>query len=250
MPGYYVHLAGSNPKARNNRSFTIGVETPDLLKEYLNLYGLAGAREKYNTIKTNTMPDFSRFEERVQQIENKMDNSGMHYGESSNPDIWAYWSSLTTDEKRKPFFIGYLWHLLEDISIYKYLTIKEKLNQASEKNKIFPNYEELMRLELDTIHKDWDKTNGIVKRTYPDVILPPEIDELGVVKIIEDDKTKYVDWNIIKPLIDYFRFINPLETDMEETISEVMSILPSDQDYSVDALNKKLQLTRYGKQFR
>lgn len=132
MPGYYVHLAASNKKARKNRSFVIGVETPDLLKKYLVLFGLDGAREKYNSIKTIKMPDFSYFETRVQQTENNINTDGMHYGWSSNPDIMCYWDSLTKNERNNPFYIGYLWHLLTDLFMYKYLDIENKFNRFVE----------------------------------------------------------------------------------------------------------------------
>ncbi len=121
MPGYYVHLAASNYIARNNRSFVCGLETPDLLKKYYKLYGLAGVREKYKKLKTEDMPDFTYFETRVQQKETMENNNGLHYGLSSRPDVVSYWNSLTNDQKQNPFYIGYLWHLLTDLLMYKYL---------------------------------------------------------------------------------------------------------------------------------
>lgn len=69
MPGYYVHLATCRPEMRKIISFVHGVEAPDILKKYFKLYGLSGAKEKYNsTLKTASMPDFQQFEERIQRF--------------------------------------------------------------------------------------------------------------------------------------------------------------------------------------
>ena len=63
MPGYYAHLATVNPVVSKNRSFIYGVEMPDLLKDYYYLYGFDYTKEKYNSIQTIDMPNFSLFEE-------------------------------------------------------------------------------------------------------------------------------------------------------------------------------------------
>ena len=34
MPGYYIHLAASNSKNRENKKFIKGIIMPDLLKDY------------------------------------------------------------------------------------------------------------------------------------------------------------------------------------------------------------------------
>lgn len=247
MPGYYVHLAASNQKTRQNRSFVCGVETPDLLKKYLKLYGLDGSREKYNSIKTVEMPDFSYFELRVQQHENNLSSNGMHYGWSSNPNVKCYWDSLTKSEKQNPFYIGYLWHLLTDLFMYKYLNIESKLSGFAEQHKDDKNISELIKIEYKKLHGDWDKTNAKIRSTYPDVILTPEVLELDVVKFINDDQLAYVDWNIIKSITDYMRTINPLDQDINRIIDEIISFLPEQNDYSIGTLNKKLTLSKFKK---
>lgn len=247
MPGYYVHLAASNQNARKNRSFVFGVEMPDLLKSYFKLYGLDNTRKKYNSIKTLEMPDFSYFETRVQQQENNLSNSGMHYGWSSSPDIMCYWNSLTKYEKQNPFYIGYLWHLLTDLFMYKYLDIETKFNYFAEQHKYDKNISELMTVEYEKLHSDWDKTNAKIKSIYPDVVLTPEIVELDVVKFINDDHTDYIDWNIIKSITDYMRIINPLEQDISTIIDEIMTLLPKQNDYSAGTLCKKLTLSKFKK---
>lgn len=247
MPGYYVHLAASNQKTRQNRSFVCGVETPDLLKKYLKLYGLDGAREKYNSIKTVEMPDFSYFESRVQQQENNLSSNGMHYGWSSNPNVMCYWDSLTKSEKQNPFYIGYLWHLLTDLFMYKYLNIESKLSGFAEQHKDDKNISELMKTEYKKLNSDWDKINSKIRSTYPDVILTPEVLDLDVVKFIIDEQLAYVDWNIIKSITDYMRTINPLDQDINRITDEIMSFLPEHNDYSIGTLNKKLTLSKFKK---
>lgn len=245
MPGYYVHLAASNQKTRQNRSFVCGVETPDLLKTYLNLYGLDGTREKYNSIKTVEMPEFSYFESRVQQQENNLNSDGMHYGWSSNPNIMCYWDSLTKREKQNPFYIGYLWHLLTDLFIYKYLDIENKLDRFAEQHREDKSIASLMEIEYEKLHSDWDKTNEKIRISYPDVILTPEVLELNVVKFINDNHLAYIDWNIIKTIIDYMRTINPLDHDINRIIDTIMSFLPEDNDCSIVTLNKKLNISKF-----
>lgn len=245
MPGYYIHLAASNQKARNNRSFVYGIEIPDLLKSYLKMYGLEGSKEKYNSIKTKEMPDFTYFESRVQQQENSLSSNGMHYGYSNNPNIMYYWNSLTKIEKQNPFYIGYLWHLLTDLIIYKYLNIESKLSNFVKQHKDDKNIKVLMEIEKKKLHNDWDKTNAKIKSTYPDVILTPEIIELNVIKFINYGQMYYIDWNIIKAIIDYMRSINPLEQDINTIIDEMMSLLPEQNDCNIVTLNKKITLSKF-----
>ena len=72
------------------------------------------------------MPDFLYFESRIQQEESNSSRDGMHYGWSSNPDVIYFWN-ITNEENRNPFYIGYLWYLLTDLIMYKYLDIKKNL---------------------------------------------------------------------------------------------------------------------------
>ena len=122
MPGYNVHLAATNPRARRNNSFLKGMEMPDILKAFVQKYTLDGARKKYNEIKTPDMPDFSFFEQRVLSRDDEMEE-GMHYGASATPNIHLFWDSLEEKEKNNPFYRGYLWHLLTDFYTYQTLQI-------------------------------------------------------------------------------------------------------------------------------
>ena len=248
MPGYYAHLATVNPVVSKNRSFIYGVEMPDLLKKYYKLGGLIYAEEKYCSFQMNDMPFFSFFEERVQQdADDKDSTNGLHYGWSSSPDIYLFWNSLSSVEKRNPFFIGYLWHLLGDKLVYSWLDIEGKFDNFLEWHKNDPNLSTLMELEYKKLHNDWDKLNALIRDRYPDVILTPEVIELNTVKFISDNHLDYVDWNILKNIIDYMRGINPLEEDSEKIINEIMSFLPEETDCSIDTLNKKLNLRLFKK---
>lgn len=104
MPGYYLHLAACNSAVKNNRSFILGVEAPDILKKYVKLYGMEGARDKYNNLKTDEMPSFESFEKRLMQKEVSGAGTGLHYGMSSNPDIMLYWTTLNDEERNNPFY--------------------------------------------------------------------------------------------------------------------------------------------------
>jgi len=248
MPGYYAHLATVNPVVSKNRSFIYGVEMPDLLKDYYCLYGFDYTKKKYNSIQTIDMPNFSLFEDRVQQnCEDKFSTDGVHYGWSSSPDVHLFWNSLSECDKKNPFFIGYLWHLLFDLLVYSWLSIENKFDNLLEQYKNVPNLSTLMELEYKKLHNDWDKLNALIRDRYPDVILTPEVIELNTVKFNSDNHLDYVDWNILKKIIDYMRSINPLEEDIEKIISEFMSFLPEETDCSIDTLNKKLNLRLFKK---
>lgn len=225
MPGYYVHLAASNKIARKNRSFVCGVEMPDLLKYYVKNYTHDEAKKKYDKLKTKDMPNFSFFEKRARQVEKNNSSDGMHYGKSSNPGILSFWNNLTNSQKNNPFFIGYLWHLLTDLLIYKYLNIDidAKINDLNSKNANEKKIEELKKIELDKLHSDWDKTNGKIRKLYPDIIIPKEILELNIIKYIENEQTSYIVWDTIKDLINFLKEINPLESNINKVIDVIIN---------------------------
>lgn len=227
MPGYYFHLAACNELANKNRSFELGVEAPDLLKKYYKMLGLEEACKKYNSIRTSEMPDFSYFELRVQQREDINNKDGLHYGISSNPDVIGFWNSLSDDEKKNPFYIGYLWHLLTDLLVYSFIDIDSKLEDFKNKYAKEENFQDLLKAEIKKLHSDWDKTNANIRDFYTNVILPQEIQELGIVKFVNDEETSYLEWNKIKPLIDYMRSFNPTSDNMDFIINDIMSLLNS-----------------------
>lgn len=225
MPGYFIHLAACQPKTLHNQSFVRGVEMPDLLKTYLKLYGLEGAEQKYNSIKTSDMPEFDRFKERVQQKEIAGKKFGMHYGVSSTPDILCFWNSLSEEEHKNPFWIGYLWHLLTDLVIYTYMDLDTKFKIFLKEHADAENLEELRLQEIEKMHEDWDKTNTMVKYTYPDVELPEEIQELNIVSFSEGNSLAYVDWWNVKLSIDLLRNVNPLEENLEKVLEIYMGLV-------------------------
>ena len=113
MPGYLIHLASCQTKLLKNRSFVLGVEAPDLLKKYYKMTkDINEVQKKYETLKTEDMPDFERLSKRIKQQESKHSDSGLHFGSISKPNIEACMEDLTEEEKQNPFWKGYLWHLL------------------------------------------------------------------------------------------------------------------------------------------
>lgn len=243
MPGYYVHLATVNPQIKENRSFIYGVEMPDLLKTYFKIYGIDGTREKYDAIRIDKMPDFSVFKRRVQSPERKNCRDGMHYGLSSNPDIHFFWSRLTEEEKKNPFYLGYLWHLLTDLLMYSYLDIERKFDEFTQAYKKDESLIELQKQECKKLHSDWDKINSKICKKYPDVILPPEILELGIVKFLNGNHLTYVNWESVQLLIDYMRTFNPLKEDVNQIIEEFDRILMQTKSKELKkTISKKLVL--------
>lgn len=212
MPGYMIHLSVCNEEVRGNRAFILGVEAPDLLKKYLKQYGIEGVEEKYNSLWVDDMPNFSELKERVCQKESKDSNLGLHYGVSSSPDIVAFYSGLSEEQKNSSFYKGYLWHLITDKIMYSKLNLEEKFNQRLSEYKGCDksSYE---HLELEKLHSDWDKTNYLIQEMYR-VELTPEVVELNVVGFINDSNLCYIDWEIVKNVIDSLRRINPLRADM------------------------------------
>ena len=76
--------------------------------------------------------------------------------------------------------------------------------------------EEAMKIETKKLHDDWDRTNQKIHLEYPEIILPPEIDELGVVKFVDDGKPlTYVDWEVINKSIKFLRLFDPILNDLK-----------------------------------
>ena len=220
MPGYYLHLATCKGNTLKNRSFVLGVEAPDLLKKHFKIYGnVVEARKKYETLKTADMPDYSELETRIQQKETANSTTGLHYGVSSNPDIYECWNSLSETQKNNPFWRGYIWHLLTDKFIYSKLDIDAKFQKILDNNKNATN----MKTEVKKLHTDWNKTNAKVRDTYPEICLPEEVKELSVVQFIEEGDLFYIDWTVLKEAIEFLRNFNPLGTDMDYIIKTVLN---------------------------
>ena len=223
MPGYLLHLAACNPHALKSRSFLHGVEAPDILKKYLKMYGIDGARDKYNILKNSIMPDFEVLKERTQQKEVYGSTDGLHYGLSSKPDIMYFWNSLNDEEKQNPFYRGYLWHLLTDLLMYTRLDIDTKFANFIKEHENDENLEVLKKQEVKKLHADWDKTNAKVRDTYNNITLPPEVEELGVVQFIDEGNLDYVDWEILKETIDFLREFDPLQENVDDIIRNILN---------------------------
>lgn len=223
MPGYYIHLAACGGCSLKNRSFVLGVEAPDILKKHVKVCGgIEGARVKYESIRTSDAPDYDEFEVRIQQKESPGSTDGLHYGVSSSPDIMTFWNGLSEQQRSNPFYRGYAWHLLTDAIMYKRLSIDAKFQEFLEANSGKPNIEELQKIEVKKLHADWDKINTRIRDAYPEVTLPDEVKELGVVQFVDDGELVYVDWVLIKDTIEYLRNFDPMNGDMDSIIENVI----------------------------
>lgn len=223
MPGYYLHFAACGGDSLKNRSFTLGVEAPDILKKHVKVCGgIDGAHAKYDSLRTKEMPQYCELQSRIMQKESADNNGGLHYGLSSNPDVKFCWSSLSEQQKTNPFYRGYVWHLLTDALMYSRLNIDARFLKVLQKNAGNPNLDEIKMQERKKLHADWDKTNTLVRDTYPTITLPEEVQELGVVQFIEGEDLVYVDWHILKDTIEYLRTFDPLNGDMDAIIDKVL----------------------------
>lgn len=223
MPGYYLHLAACKESSLENRSFVLGVEAPDMLKKHVKFCGgIEAARTKYESLRTSEMPEYGELQPRILQKENAENNDGLHYGFSSNPDIKECWSGLSETQKANPFYKGYVWHLLTDAIMYGRLDIETKLKKVLQDHQESSDIDELYKAERQKLHDDWNKTNALVRETYPEVTLTEEVKELGVVKFITEGELVYVDWDLLRDTIDYLRNFDPLNGDMDSIIKEVM----------------------------
>ena len=224
MPSYYLHLAACGGQTLKNRSFVLGVEAPDILKKHVKFCGgIDGAHAKYDSLRTSEMPMYSELQPRILQKETANSNEGLHYGLSSQPDVKACWAGYSDAQKANPFYRGYVWHLLTDAIMYGRLDIDAKFQKVLNENKDYPDMDSFRKGEVKKLHSDWDKTNSHVRDTYPEVILPDEVKELGVVQFISEGELVYVDWPLLKETIDYLRTFDPLNCDMDAIIKTVLS---------------------------
>ena len=106
--------------------------------------------------------------------------------------------------------------------MYGRLNIDAKFMKVLQENQGNPNLEEVKMRERKKLHADWDKTNALVRDTYPEITLPEEVKELGVVQFIEEVDLVYVDWHILKDTIEYLRTFDPLYGNMNSIIEDVL----------------------------
>ena len=231
MPGYLIHSGACNIQTRA-RSFMIGVEAPDILKKWLKMYGVEGTRKKYDSIKTDDMPDFSELEERVQQKEIAGRTDGMHYGVSSKPDVWFFWNSLTQQQQENKFYRGYLWHLLTDYLIYAWIKISDKLKKFKALYADNSNLDELVSKEIQKLHNDWDHINVLLVLEYPDIEISPEIKELNIMNFLNDNQPiVYADWYTIKTALHYLRGCYPLKSDPNLLIHYILYLAENEMPH-------------------
>lgn len=231
MHSYFPYWASACPEAKQVRAFVIGLEIPDLLKDYRKKYknGLAEANAEYSILQEETdgLPDFSKyFSERLMQKERLGSSFGMHFGRKSSPNVKAFWNWLDDSEKCKPFWRGYLWHLLADAVINHRLDIDQKINASSEAQKI--SQEDLgnfLKQATRLLEEDWYKINTLLSDAYSDVQMTPEVAQLGtnLQAHAPNMELALIDWDVLIQSIDWLRSYDPLAPNIDDTIEEILS---------------------------
>lgn len=224
MPGYLIHYAVCRGKSLRNRDFVLGVEAPDILKKYYKMYGDRAFAKWDMIICGSSAPTYLDFQLRAQQVELCGLDSGLHYGVSSSPGIREYWNSLYSMQHYRPFYRGYLWHLLTDKLIYAYLDIDSKFSEEL-KNYNGLDVKNFKEKQREKLHEDWDIINAKVHERYPEIALTPEVKELGVVKYKDKGNLTYVDEKILFTLISYMRTIDPIDCDMDSVIDDIYAMV-------------------------
>ena len=217
MPGYLLHLAACKPALLENESFRKGVEAPDLLKKWVSKLGFNEGRRKYSSWKEPDMPpSYCFFEERALAKDDDQ-KKGLHYGYSSDPDLTAFLDTLSKDDQDNPFWRGYFWHLVTDKIMYSWLNVGESYKQGL-LNLMNAGHarEDVEKTEKKKLHDDWDRTNELVREKFNiSMPLPPEIEELNIVKFINDGQPlTYISWDKVELAIELLRAMNPLKEEM------------------------------------
>ena len=231
MHSYFPYWASACPEAKQVRAFVIGLEIPDLLKDYRKKYknGLAEANAEYSILQEETdgLPDFSKyFSERLMQKERLGSSFGMHFGKKLCPNVKAFWNWVPDSQKANPFWRGYLWHLISDRVINPRLNINKKIKTLSETKKI--SQKELgtfMQEEVTPIlEKDLHKVNILLSDAYSDVQMTPEVEELGItLHAYPDMELSFIDWNVFIQSVGWLRSYDPLAPNIDDTIEEILS---------------------------
>lgn len=213
MPGYLLHLAACRPALLENESFRKGVEAPDLLKKWVSIFGINEAQKKYLSWKEPDMPPSYYFFEERALAKDDYQKKGLHYGYSSDPDLNAFLGMFSENHQNNPFWRGYFWHLITDKIMYSWLNVEEMYKKrVSKLVSADLTTEEVEKLEKKKLHDDWDRTNELVREKFNiSMPLPPEIEELNVVKFINDGQPlTYISWDKVELAIELLRALNPL----------------------------------------
>lgn len=231
MHSYFQYWASACPEAKQVRAFVIGLEIPDLLKDYRKKYknGLAEANAVYKTLQeeTNGLPDFSKyFSERLMQKERLGSSFGMHFGKKSCPNVKAFWNWVLDSEKANPFWRGYLWHLISDCVINPRLNIDQKIKELSETQDISQNeLGNFMKQATRILGEDYYKVNALLSDTYNDVHMTPEVEQLGtnLQAHAPNMELSLIDWNVFIQSVGWLRSYDPLAPNIDDTIEEILS---------------------------
>lgn len=176
MPGYVVHNATGRKDMMINIPYQKGLNAPDYFKR-INTKEDFDKYFKY--CQKGTCPKYEEF------LELKSASSNFHFGYSSDPDIKKF-VKLPFVDISKPFWKGYLTHLIGDKEVYSLengaVDMKKFRKEGSNKS---------------ILHKDWDKINKKLQEKY-DIQLLPEIMALGIINYVEGDTTYVNSDNLIK----------------------------------------------------
>lgn len=194
MPGYMIHDATGNTEKMLNLIYRKGLNAPDFFKK---INSEEEFTEYFSGCDPKDIPSYEEF------LIIKQDT---HFGYSSDPDIKKF-LSLEFVDINKPFWEGYLIHLIGDREIYKpenkCINWDKFIAEGSQKPKL---------------HEDWNIINKCIYDKFGIPILS-EILELGVVEY-KDGTLSYVNLQNLLKVIEKVRTIaldsNCLEAYLKE----------------------------------
>ena len=196
MPGYVVHDATGRKDMMSSLSYRKGLNAPDYFK------------------KINTKEEFDKYFELCSKeeilsyeefLELSKESSNFHFGYSSDPDIRKF-IDLSFVDISKPFWKGYLTHLIGDKEVYN-----------GRNNCVYPEKFQKDGSPKEILHQDWDKTNKVLQERYQ-IPLLLEIKQLGIVNYIDGEPIYINVRNIIK-VIEKMRHMS--DEDFKNYISKL-----------------------------
>lgn len=232
MHSYFPYWASACPDVKTSRAFVIGLEMPDFLNDTRQKFkknGVAEAHAAYLSLQEEVdgMPDFSRFfAERMQQKEREGTTFGLHFGKKYSPDVLAFWKWLPKAEKNKPFWRGYLWHLLTDRLINPRIDTDAKVKEFIDSHIVSADMSvTLIQESARMLATDWHKVNQLLIEKYPDVRLTPEVEFLGtnITMSVPDMSLKFIDFEVLTSCIDFLRGFDPLCNNIEDVIQQILA---------------------------
>ena len=208
MQGFYLYLATCHEQALKDWNFVLGLEAKQLLDiEGTKISGLELARTNYSFWRTKKSPEFD-------EVMNYINNS------ENNPI--AFWNKLSEEQKQSTFFRGMCWQILVDFILHNGLSIDtlQKIEmsaffyQHSHLLLCSPEINEFKKIQAQELERDWKEANTLVSSYYPGNSVYESI--------VEKTKFHYISWKLLVETLAFLRSVNPLITDMNILIHEVM----------------------------